>query len=387
MECIVRADDLDRHGIDLVNTNRTQLREDNEIVRALIAFVEEAMKKALAAHAKWKEEKVDQDLEKSVAAKTAMRYTEALEGRARVSARKLLRTLAVQHGADSTEFAELAPLVAQSVNAGEVLIRLSELGHDPKSLHVIASNLVELAAIEKSDALKNYRGKRNGINALLKLINEGEDALWKKKGIEKQLHNLLKEQPWLIRPEYSRYLTSDQDLSRVSTALAKHLGVDEFAAMNDLKRPDLVFVMSDAGVPHRINVIELKSPSLPLTNAHLSQLEGYMAKIENYCQNELHRQVTVQGYLIGAMPDVKTVADDEILLVNRMKKAGPDTAWKVVGLRSLLEMAQDSHASVISSLEEDMKRDEAELERGKAPAALGANAAPADHTTALVGSS
>src|SRR3546814_3189481 len=59
---------------------------------------------------------------------------------------------------------------------------------------------------------------------------------------------------------YSRYLTSDQDLSRVSTALAKHLGVDEFAAMNDLKRPDLVFVMSDAGVPHRINVIELKSP-------------------------------------------------------------------------------------------------------------------------------
>src|SRR3546814_2103863 len=64
MECIVRADDLDRHGIDLVNTNRTQLREDNEIVRALIAFVEEAMKKALAAHAKWKEEKVDEDLDK-----------------------------------------------------------------------------------------------------------------------------------------------------------------------------------------------------------------------------------------------------------------------------------------------------------------------------------
>src|SRR3546814_7324544 len=64
--------------------------------------------------------------------------------------------------------------------------------------------------------------------------------------------------------------------------------------------------------------------------------------------------------------------------------AGPDTAWKVVGLRSLLEMAQDSHASVISSLEEDMKRDEAELERGKAPAALGANAAPADQATVLI---
>src|SRR3546814_12089661 len=67
--------------------------------------------------------------------------------------------------------------------------------------------------------------------------------------------------------------------------------------------------------------------------------------------------------------------------------AGPDTAWKVVGLRSLLEMAQDSHASVISSLDEDMKRDEAALERGKAPAALGANAAPADKATVVIGSS
>src|SRR3546814_16724680 len=118
---------------------------------------------------------------------------------------------------------------------------------DPKSLHVIASNLVELAAIEKSDALKNYRGKRNGINALLKLINEGEDALWKKTGIEKQLHNLLKEQPWLILPEYCRSLTSDQDLRRDSHALANHLGVDEFAALNHPKSQVLLFVMSKPG--------------------------------------------------------------------------------------------------------------------------------------------
>src|SRR3546814_11737080 len=73
MECIVRADDLDRHGIDLVNTNRTQLREDNEIVRALIAFVEEAMKKALAAHATWTEEKVDEDRDKWLAARERTR--------------------------------------------------------------------------------------------------------------------------------------------------------------------------------------------------------------------------------------------------------------------------------------------------------------------------
>lgn len=362
MECIVRADDLDRHGIDLVNTNRTQLREDNEIVKALITFVEEAMKKALAAHAKWKEDSVDEAIEKSREAKAAMSFVNTLEGPAKASARKLLRTLAVEHGVDSLQFTEIAPLLVQSVNAGDVLIRLTELGHDPKSLHVVSSNLVELAAIEKSDALKTYRGKRNGINALLTLIETGEE-MWKKKGIEKQLHNLLKEQPWLIRPEYSRYLTSDDNLGRVSSALAKVIGVDEFVpVMDDLRRPDLVFTMTDTEAPHQINIVELKSPTLPLNNDHLTQLEGYMAKIENYCQMELNRQVQVHGYLIGAMPDAKTTVDSELLLINRRTKAGPETAWKVIGLRHLFEMAKDAHASVIKSLEDDMAREEAEIE-------------------------
>lgn len=366
MECVVRADELDRHGIDLVNTNRTQLREDNEIVSALITFVEEAMRKSLSAHAKWKEDQVDVEISKSKTAQTVMKFTDVLEGKARSTAKQLVRKLAVEHGVASTEFAEMAPLVIQSVNAGEVLIRLSELGHDPKSLQAIALNLVELASIEKSDALKNYRGKRNGINALLKLIIDGESKeMWKKKGIEKQLHQLFKEQPWLIRPEYSRYLTSDDDLSKVSTAIAVHLKVDQhIKAMDDATRPDLVFVMSDAGAPHQVNIIELKSPSLPLKNAHLTQLEGYIAKVESYCTMELRRQVHVQGYLIGAMPDDKTTADDELLLLNRMRKAGPDTQWKVVGLRLLLEHAQAAHASVIDSLKKDIEAELADEEDG-----------------------
>jgi SepF-like predicted cell division protein (DUF552 family) len=48
------------------------------------------------------------------------------------------------------------------MNAGDVLIRLSELGHDPQSLERIADHLRELADIEKSDALKLYRGRRSG---------------------------------------------------------------------------------------------------------------------------------------------------------------------------------------------------------------------------------
>jgi hypothetical protein len=355
MQAIIRADALDQHGVDLVNTNRSQLREDNEIVGSLIKFIEEAMRKSLAEHAKWRESDVDKQIEKSEAAKRMMRLTNTLEGKARSSTKKLLRALAIEHGADSTEFNELAPLVVESVNAGEVLIRLSELGHDPKSLQVIAINLAELAEIEKSDALKIYRGHRNGIIALLRLIEEGEEELWKIKGIENRLHALLKENPWLIQPEYARYLTSDERLANVSVAIAKHLGVDNTSKLDDATRPDLVFVLSDTSMPHRISVVELKSPSLPLNNDHLSQLETYMAKIEGYCLHQLQRQVTVHGYLIGAVPKENTTVDKELLLRTKIQKTGPDTPWMVIGVRALLERAQATHQSVIDALDKDIQ--------------------------------
>jgi hypothetical protein len=363
MECIVRADELDRHGIDLVNTNRTQLREDNEIVSSLINFVEEAMRRALVAHARWKESNVDRHIQESPQARMAQQLAERLGGRARTSARKILRYLAVEHGPNSAEFQELAPLIVDTMNAGEVLIRLSELGHDPKSLQVIGNSLCELARIEKSDALKTYRGKRDGINALIELIDRGEHELWKKKGIEKELHDLLKREPWLIKPEYSRYLTSDERTGNVAADLAKHLGVDAFAPLEDPTRPDLTFLLSDSAAPHVLTIVELKSPSLPLKMEHLTQLKMYMSKLEMYAQNELHRSITVHGYLIGAMPDPKTTNDDERLLLHEIQKSGPNANWVVLGVRALLERAQASHLSVIEALESDL----AAIDEGEEP--------------------
>ncbi|NML04905.1 hypothetical protein [Sphingomonas sp. G-3-2-10] len=104
MPAIIRADALDQHGVDLVNTNRSQLREDNEIVGSLVKFIEEAIRKSLAAHAKRRESDVDQQIEKSKAAKRMMRLTNTLAGEVRTSTKQLLRALAVKHGADSTEF-------------------------------------------------------------------------------------------------------------------------------------------------------------------------------------------------------------------------------------------------------------------------------------------
>lgn len=354
MECIVRADEIDRHGVDFVNTNRTQLRQDNEIVRTLITFIEDAMRSALSDHAKWREGEAEGALRRSPKTKPYAQIIDRMPSKTRDSARKLLRTLGVVHGVDSDEFLELAPLVIDTMNAGDVLIRLTELGHDPQSLQVIAGHLHELADIERNDALKLYRGRRSAITALTNLVDKSEHDLWKKKGIEKELHTLLKEDPWLIKPEYARYLTSDDNMNKVSSALAKHLGVDEFAPMEDDTRPDLVFVMADSDTPHVLNVVELKSPTIPLNNEHLTQLETYMAKLRQYAQNELGTPLTVHGYLIGAMPDAQKPNDKELLLLERMNGAGPDTKWMVLGVRNLLQRTMDTHLAVIKALESDM---------------------------------
>ena len=366
LECVVVADTLDQLGVDFVNTNRTQLREDNDVVEAILTHVSDLMKTGLAAHAKHRESKVDGEIQSNEEGKRMNRIIESLPKRSRAPAGKLLRTIALRHGTDSVEFKELAPLVVSSVSAGEVLIRLIELQTDPQTVHQIAGELLELADIERSDALKLYRGRRSGIISLRKLIEKGEE-LWRKKGIEAELHQLFKDEPWLIKPEYSKYLTSDEDLNKLASKLAKVLKVDKFASIvteeekADKDRPDLVFLMSDTAAPHVITIVEFKSPTIPLENAHLQQLKSYMRRVEEFVETELKVKVTVHGYLIGAMPDPETRASGQRdLLYAISKEWDAKTAWEVLGLEHLLQRAQAIHSDAIDAFERALEEGEVE---------------------------
>jgi hypothetical protein len=229
LECIVLADELDRHAIDFINTNRTQLREDNEVVEKLLDAVTEIMRLSVVAHAAHREQDAETKLTREIARRPELAPIDFLPGKQKRAAKTMLRTLAVTHGYESQEFGQMAPLLIQSMNAGDVLIKLIELGTDPGSIFQIASRLAELGEIERQDVLKLYRGRRNGIYALRKLIEKGEEQWGKGKRSEKDLHLLLKQEPWLIKPEYSQYLSSDEDMGKVVTKLAQILGIDEFA--------------------------------------------------------------------------------------------------------------------------------------------------------------
>ncbi len=214
---------------------------------------------------------------------------------------------------------------------------------------------------------------QSGIIGLRKLIEKGED-LWKQKGIEAELHQLFKDEPWLIKPEYSKYLASDEDLNKLASKLAKLLKVDHFhtlvdeAGKKDLDRPDLVFVMSDTASPHVVTIVEFKSPTIPLTSTHLGQLKSYMRRVEEFIENELKQKVTVHGYLIGAMPAPDTKAAGERDLLYAIKNEWTaQTAWEVLGLEHLLQRAQTIHSDAIDAFERELNENEVENPTSASP--------------------
>lgn len=338
MECIVEADALDQHNVDLINTNRSDFRRDNDVVDRFVESVTELMRRALVAHAGYRDRKADEDLDKAENARIAMKLLEHVSPKQKKSAKIVLRRLAAEFGVNSESFRETAPLIVNSMNAGGVLIRLMELGANADDLPTIAAELLKLRDIEMNDALKLYKGRRNGIQALQSLMDKGEDTWKKSERFEGELHDLLKENPWLIRAEYSGYLTSNQEMATVARSVSKELNIDGFAGdVPDAQaRPDLVFVLQDSIDVHTIVVVELKSPNLPLDQEALGQLDRYMTQIRGFAKNELHTDVRLRGFLIGSLPDASTKNTKERVLLDYCESQTADSDKQVITLNDML---------------------------------------------------
>ena len=358
MECIVHVDELDRNiDFDFINTNRTSLKYDNEIVAQLIDKISKVMEKAIEEYNRHRTNTIEKDLESDDFSKGILSMTEHLGKKNKDAAKKLLKIMALAHGLKSETYKQIAPLLIQSVNAGEVLTKLIDLANDPQDINNILHEFNELKEIENNDVIKLYRGRRNGIDALNKLIQKG-DELWKKKQFENELHQLLKENPWLIHAEYSRYISSNESFDTLLKRINNEMKIDNKADISsnhfDEERPDLVFLISSTGY-HNIIIVELKSPAIPLNNNHLNQLEKYMMKTKTYVKQELPKVDTkVTGFLIGSMPDINTTNDDEKLLINKMKLRQD---WEVLSLQDLVERAKISHIQALEVLESEESKD------------------------------
>lgn len=360
MEFIVEADDLDRQNVDLISTDRGDILRNNDLVDAFLDRVTRLMEQAINAHSHNRSAVAEKEFATDPKAEAVRRIIDSMPAKQQASGRKIVNVMVSRYGIDSDEFRTIAPLLITSMNAGEVLVDLIKIANNPKDIEELARHIVELGEIEKSDALKVYRGRRNGIMGLRKIIDRGEDEWLKGKRSELELHHLLKEAPWLIRPDLSGYLSSDLNMDKVVTVLAKTLCVDSFAQSKssgtgnpDLTRPDLVFLLGNATHPDRLMVVELKSPNIPLEVSHLVQLQSYLRKVRQWLQTEYtgpQRHFVVEGLLIGAMPDADTKAEGPQALLYQMSQRGPSSEWEVVGLRELLARTEAVHNELISAL-------------------------------------
>lgn len=372
MDCIIEADELDRNEIDFVNTARNGIKEGNEVVAALLESIVGVMRSAISAHARFKEGQTRTRLQEDPTAKIIASTIETLPKKTRKAGRRLLETIAQTFEVGTPEFEELAPVIIHSINATEVLIKLVSHGTDVGTIGQIMEQLRELSEIEKRDALKLYRARRGGIEKLEIMYERGQEN-WKKRQFEKELHLLFKENPWLIRPEFSTYISSDQGINTTVSRLAKHLGVDEHSSIKDGDeesdvRPDLVFLMSDPTDegPYTIKIVELKSPALPLNLEHWRQLEDYILSVRDWCKANITHAVRINGYLIGTMPKTDASKQSEKNLLEKFRQSGPNDEIQIIGLLELIRHAKTIHVEAIAALNRDLN-DEDEESPGDEP--------------------
>lgn len=366
MECFVKADELDRASIDFVNTNRTELREDNEVVQNLMERVVAIMKEAVKEHGAWREKLVDRKVDDRVKTDKHLRWVQGLPKKQKKAAKSVLKAIAVTHDVDSDEFKEIAPHMMHAMNASDVLARLIHLRTDPISINKIAEHLEEWQAVERQDVVKHYRAHRSAIEGLAKLINDGEQGNSKTPRNEKELHQLLKKNPWLVRPEYGNFTSSDAQLTTTLSKVAQRLAIDEFAppqAEIDKKgdtRPDLVFVMgNDPHRPYDIVIVELKSTTISLNYQHYQQLKDYMWDTRSWLEAEFKdRKAQVKGLLVGKMPSLQATASDQVRLLRQIEDDKGIADLQVLGLNAMLEHSRVVHMQLIDALSEEDDEEE-----------------------------
>lgn len=360
MECIVQADALDEYEHDCIVTSREGLNKDNPMVDALFEKVTKLMTKALAEHYKQRDKQISEDIEKDEFSHGVLSSIQFMGNKSQQAAKQILKIVGREHGLKSDTYKEMAPILLNAVNAGDVLAKLIELETDPKSISEIAHSMVELAHMQNSDLLKLYRGRTMAIKSLQTLHEDSLDVR-KGKGYEKQLHTLLKNSPWLVNPECANYLTSNSSMGVICATLNKVLQIDDRGVLDETKesdnlRPDLVFLATNQPQPDDILVVELKSPGIELEIGHLNQLEKYIFLAEEYLESKFKKKVSVKGYLIGSKPKKATNSASKRHLLKKISDADPNSKIRILDILELITASKIIHQHGIEVFEAEENR-------------------------------
>ena len=115
---------------------------------------------------------------------------------------------------------------------------------------------------------------------------------------------------------------------------------------DDKKRADLVFLIGNVSL-QRIVIVELKASNIDLEAEHLTQLEYYMTATEEWLESKGKNGFNVFGHLIGTKAGAKSRKAGAVSLRGRIKKAGPESSWKVRDFLDVLEETKATHSEFL----------------------------------------
>jgi hypothetical protein len=356
MDGVVQADFIDDQSVDYIATDRQSLRWETPLLGPMKKFLSDEIKEACKGYQKVRDENARSRVKKD------SWTTDLIDGQGFSKADNNLAyrmaalvSSACKQNVDDPVYKEKLPVLIKAIGHGNLFAEINKLsGLERPDLEQIVVQITRLTRHELDNFVSYAKTRLTSIATLRRIV---ESVDFKAKRNEKLLQKLFERNPWILDPTFTQFLTADQPQSTVFRRLAKELEIGEHApslkpkskkpkkskkSEEDDRCPDLVFLIGSLSL-QRLIVVELKSANLPqgLTPEHLNQLKYYMERAEQWLADQ-ERPLKVEGYLIGTKPKTKSTAPGAVVLRGEMKKAGPNTPWRI---RDYLEVLVDTEAA------------------------------------------
>jgi len=368
MDAVVFADFIDDQKVDYIASNRHDLRWDTPLLVPFRAFLTEQMQDAIEAYQKSKEDAADKTVQEDDFTKKLIDNDRFPRHRKKIAYKIAGQIAAAQgDGVQSAFYKRALPAIVNGLQQGEIVGAIAALARENiPNFQALISTVTELTRQEFDDFMGVIRARLDGVHALSK-IYEGVD--FKKGDNEKELHKLFENNPWLIDPTFTQFLTSNASAKSLNARLCKELkigkyipagydpkGADETKAEDGVNlRPDLVTLLSNDGL-HRVIIIELKAPNTPLNGHHLRQLQNYMGLTRDFLDEQGGdlKNYKIEGYLIGSKADAKSRAEEVRWLRDQIKQQQDTSDWKVFDIGEILRRTSQAHRQLLDIYEKSL---------------------------------
>jgi len=358
LDGVVVADFIDDQPTDYISTDRQSLRWDTPMLTSIRDFLTIQITKALATYADTVSAGLENKLKQDVFTVTAIMEGKLPAHRER-TAWQIAKSLAGQDAGDldSDFYRSTIKSVIAGLGHGEILATIEKLAEQDKpELRAVIQEITKLTRHEFDEFMTIIDARLRAIHTLSKLV-EGVDFTASKN--ESDLHELFENNPWLIDPTFFEFMTSDQKENELARRLAQDLKISNFTpadydknSLNETaplatnERPDLTFLLSNQALK-RLIIVELKAPNTPLHNDHLNQLQGYMARAEEFLAAHADAgQTKVEGLLIGSRATDSKAEKVKLLDYHIKKNMGPTSPWRVFDILEVLQRTRDAHSEI-----------------------------------------